>query len=93
MDYVFSDMREYLADLGKDEVLRYMKEFPNEPDYNLAAYGNMRIYYHEIREMYRKAGYAESTLKLMNDDKLWRNYRSNVGYLARMSMHIEHFYE
>lgn len=45
-----------LEELGEEEVLHYKKEFPYEIDYNLAQYGNMLIYYYDIRQMFIECG-------------------------------------
>ena len=63
------------------EVKRYKKEFPKEADYNIAQYGNMIIYYDDVRKMYDKAGYA--TVKKYSNDKLWETYKRQVGWVVR----------
>lgn len=70
-----------LQELGLNEVKRYMKEFPNEIDYNIAQYGNMIIYYYDVRQMYLNAGYK--TIESWNDQKIWETYKCQVGYVAR----------
>lgn len=73
-----------MCDTEKDsleEIQRYMQEFPREKDYNLAQYGNLLIYYGQIREMYKLAGYK--SIDRMNDSGLWETYRRQVGYVAR----------
>ena len=58
-----------------------MKEFPNEIDYNIAQYGNLLIYYTDVRDMYNTCGYK--SLNKMSDQKLWETYKRQVGYIAR----------
>lgn len=65
------------------EILNYMEKFPDEIDFNLAAYGNMLIYYDDVRDFMRECGYAESTINRMSNDQIWEAYRRNVGYVAR----------
>ena len=49
------------------EIERYMDEFPNEPDYNIAQYGNVLIYNHEIEQLYKDY----KSLKNASPNKLW----------------------
>ena len=67
-----------------EEIRRYMQEFPHECDYNLAAYGNLLIYYSQIRSLYKSCGYK--SIDRMNDSDLWETYRRQVGYVAREIM-------
>lgn len=78
---VLNDIYEDLQELGIEEVKRYKKAFPREIDYNLVQYGNMRIYYDDIRELYKKANIK--TMENASDDFLWRKYKEQVGYVAR----------
>lgn len=59
----------------------YIKEFPKEPDHNIAQYGNLLAYYDQIREFYRNCGYK--SMEKMSDDKIWQTYLRQVGYVAR----------
>ena len=88
-DYVYQDIADYLKELGKDEVKHYMDGFPHEVDYNLVQYGNMRIYYYEIRDLYDRAGYMHimdtnknGEYKFSNNE-LWDAYKRAVGHIAR----------
>lgn len=65
------------------EIRHYMEMFPNEIDFNLAQYGNMLIYYDDVRDFMRECGYAESTIRKMSNDQIWEAYKRNVGYVAR----------
>lgn len=53
-----------------------------ESDCNIAAYGNMLIYYDDVRNFYRKHGYK--TAERLSDRALWEIYRRQVGYVARL---------
>lgn len=75
-----------LLQLGKNEIAWYMQDNPNEPDYNIAQYGNMLIYYWEIRKMYIKAGYKSFCDNRISDNKMWEIYKRQVGYVARQIM-------
>ena len=72
--------------LELSEIAYYMQENPNEPDYNIAQYGNMLIYYWEIREMYIDAGYKSFEGNRISDNKMWEIYKRQVGYVARELM-------
>lgn len=76
----------HISDTKKEsmsEIRRYMREFPRQIDYNIAQYGNLLIYYYDVRQMYKKAGYAKSTIDKMSDAKIWQTYKRQVGYVAR----------
>ena len=83
---VLKDIEQQLMELMEtkeeslNEIKRYMKEFPREPDYNLVQYGNLLIYYDDVRTMYRKAGYK---VEHYSDNRLWEAYKHQVGYIAR----------
>lgn len=63
------------------EIRRYVREFPNEPDHNLAQYGNLLVYYSQVREFYRDCGYK--SMQNVSDNKIWATYLRQVGYVAR----------
>lgn len=66
------------------DVKHYMESFPNEIDYNIAQYGNLLIYYYDVKKMYRECGYK--SLDKMSDQKVWEIYKRQVGYVARQLM-------
>ena len=97
MNAIYSDIWEYIDDLGMSELIHYMNAFPNEPDYNLVNYGEMRIYYSEIRQMFINAGakqYGETYKRArgenaagdwkISDCEMWEFYRRDVGRVARI---------
>ena len=74
---IFEDMQE----LGNETIQHYKREFPHKGDYNIAEYGNLLIYYCDIRKLYEDAGY-KSILKWSNS-RIWETYKRQVGYIAR----------
>lgn len=78
---VLNDILDSLKDLGIEEVKRYYNEFKGQKDYNIVDYGNLLIYYDDIRELYINNGY-KSVLK-MSDAKLYETYKRQVGYIVR----------
>lgn len=72
-----------LENMEISEIRRYMKEFPNESDYSIADFGNMLVYYWEIRKMYINAGYKTFENNKISDSKMWKIYKRQVGYVAR----------
>ena len=86
LDNVLNQIENQLTYLELPEIARYMKDFPNEPDYNLAQYGNMLVYYWEIRKMYINAGYKSFMDNRISDNKMWEIYKRQVGYVARQIM-------
>lgn len=92
---VMRDIWSYLEDLGINEVKRYIAAFPRETDFNLVQYGNMRVYYSEIRDMYANAGYTDyhRTRKrtrnghktgdwYIPNDSVWNAYKADVRSAA-----------
>ncbi len=63
------------------ELQRYKKEFPHELDYNYVQYGNMLIYYEQVKDFYTACGYKR--IGRYSDDKIWDIYRKQVGYVMR----------
>lgn len=86
LNTVLNQIENQLTYLELPEIARYMKDFPNEPDYNLAQYGNMLVYYWEIRKMYINAGYKTFENNKISDSKMWEIYKRQVGYVARELM-------
>ena len=82
LNTVLNGIYEDLKEFGVDEVKRYKNEFKHEPDYNIAQYGNLLIYYYDVREMYKNAGYK--SMEKMGDGKIWEIYKKQVGYVARI---------
>ena len=80
LNNVLTSIYEDLKQFGIDEIKRYKAEFKNEPDYNIAQYGNLLIYYADIQELYKKAGYKTK----FTDAQLWNIYKRQVGYIARI---------
>ena len=75
---IYEDLQEF----GIDEIKHYYNEFKNEPDFNIAQYGNMLIYFYDIKEFYKNAGYK--SIEKMSDSKVWEIYKRQVGYVARI---------
>jgi hypothetical protein len=86
LNAVLNQIEDNLKYLELPEIARYMQDYPNEPDYNIAQYGNMLIYYWEIRKMYIKAGYKTFENNKISDSKMWEIYKRQVGYVARELM-------
>lgn len=79
---VLNEIYEDLQELGINEVKRYKKEFKHLTDYNIVEYGNVLIYYDDIKEMYKRHGYR--TMEKMSNNKVWETYKRQVGYVARV---------
>lgn len=82
LNAVLTEIFNDLVEMGENEVKRYRNAFPSETDYNIVQYGNLLIYYSDVREMYKRAGYK--SMDRMNDYEIWEIYKRQVGYLARM---------
>lgn len=67
-----------------DEINHYKKAFPKEPDFNLVQYGNMLIYYSDVRELFARCGYSAKHLARLSDSKIWEMYIYRVGFVVRV---------
>ena len=83
LNNVLNSIHESLEEMGVDEVKRYMNEFPNESDYNIVQYGNLLVYYHDVRKLYEACGYK---VENYSNEKLWNAYKRQVGYVARVAL-------
>lgn len=63
------------------QVRAYVNDFRNEPDCNIAQYGNVICCYPQLRDFYRSCGYKSTDR--MTDNRLWATYLHQVGYVAR----------
>lgn len=83
LNYVLNDILQYLVDMDAygqyNEVKRYFDNYRNEIDYNLYAYGNLRVWYSEIIELYK--GYK--SLRNASVQYLENIYKRQVGRVAR----------
>ena len=84
---VLNEIREDLLhihdteDESRKEIAHYKRGFPREVDFNLVQYGNLLIYYSDIRAMYARHGYK--SIDRMSDAQVWETYKRQVGYVAR----------
>ena len=81
LNALLTSIYEDLQELGNETIQHYKAEFPHKGDYNIVEYGNLLIYYHDIRKLYEDAGY-KSVLK-WSDERIWATYKRQVGYIAR----------
>lgn len=80
LNAVLNEIANDLEEMGMNEVRRYRENFPRETDYNIVQYGNLLIYYYDVREMYKRAGYK--TMDKWSDSRVWETYKRQVGYMA-----------
>lgn len=83
---VLNDIYNSLEGLGFDEVKHYYNNFKgqNISDYNIAQYGNLLIYYNDVRKLYVKNGYK--SIKKFSDTKIWEIYKGQVGFITRFML-------
>lgn len=96
---IYCDIREVFGNDYKKEVKRYYDNFKNELDYNIAQYGNLLIYYYQIREYFNKFGYTQFMKKYkqkskqndfkISDDKVWEYYKQLVREVANYILENE----
>ena len=70
---------ELLEEMPLEEIEHYYKEFRRIPGYNIVQYGSMRIYYDDIRDLYKDY----KSLQNASDYRLWDIYLGQVGYVVR----------
>ena len=80
LNIVLTGIYKQLKDFGVDEIKRYKKEFTKEKDFNLVQYGNLLIYYDQVRDFYKSCGFACAR---WSNDKLWEMYKRQVGHIVR----------
>ena len=86
LNNLLKDIESDLLDLGIDEVKHYYDTFKNTNaiDYNIAQYGSLLVYYHQVREFYKEHGYK--SIDKWSDERVWETYKRQVGYVARELM-------
>lgn len=81
LNNVLNTIEGQLLELGLEEVKHYYNAFRYESDYNIAQYGNLLIYYVDVKEMYSNCGYK--SIEKMSDEKVWETYKRQVGYVVK----------
>lgn len=66
-----------------EQIQHYYAEFPKEADYNIVQYGNLLVYYYDIREFYKNCGYSVKGVNRRSNAEIWDLYKRQVGYVAR----------
>ena len=85
LNEIFEEFKECMA---LEDIKRYKKEFRMLPDYNIAQYGNLLVYYYDIRKLFESCDYknVEKTNTkgnyVISDETLWNRYKSLVGIVA-----------
>ena len=84
LNIIYGDVVEFInshdsCEDGMKELNHYYKNFSGERDYNLFAYGNLRIYNEDIKDIYKDY----ESLKNYSVDKLIEIYKRQVGYIVR----------
>lgn len=79
LNILLNEIEKQVRELGLDEVKHYYDAFPECEDYNIAQYGNLLIYYNDIHELYKNAGYKTK----FSDSQVWEHYKKQVGYAVR----------
>ena len=77
---------EMIENVGLGDIKRYHDEFKYVSDYNIYQYGNLRIYYDDIRELYKD---YKSLIKV-NDNEIEKIYKRQVGFVARYILNNEY---
>ena len=63
------------------EIKSYYTFHRNEPNYNFAQYGCARVYYADVYNLYREAGYTSTDR--YTETRLQETYCRQVGYVIR----------
>lgn len=83
LNKLLSGIEEDLLELSLEELKRYYNDFKSEADFNLAQYGNLIVYYYDLRQFYIDCGYSANTINRMSDEELWNTYKRQVGFVTR----------
>lgn len=78
LNSVLNTIYDELNDLGVEEIKRYYNEFRHETDYNLYQYGNLRIYYDDIRDLYKEY----KSLKKASNEKIEKIYKQQIKFVV-----------
>lgn len=79
LNKVLNIIYDEVMEIGIDNVKRYYNEFKGFKDYNIFSYGNVRVYYDDIRELYKEY----KSLSNASDNKLENIYKRQIGYITR----------
>lgn len=77
---VLNDILDSLQEFGIENIRYYYNNFKDLTDYNIVQYGNLLIYYDDIKDMYKKNGYK--SIDKMSNEKVWNIYKRQVGYVS-----------
>lgn len=87
LNAILINIYEGLQELGIEDVKRYYNEFNNELDYNIVQYGNLLIYYDDIRELYKNNNYKYA--ETMTNEQIWQTYKMHVRKVVKIIMENE----
>ena len=59
-----------------------MREFRNEKDFNIVMYGNLLVYYTDVRAFYEECGYPK--VNELDNSELWELYGHDVGQVVKL---------
>lgn len=79
LNEVLNTIYNEVMEFGIDNIKMYYNDFKDYKDYNIFSYGNVRIYYDDIRELYKEY----KSLVNASDNKLESIYKRQVGYITR----------
>lgn len=94
LNEIYNDIKETFEEDYKREVTRYYNEFKNiTSDYNIAQYGNLLIYYYDVRKFLIDNGFTNFEKKYkqpskqneyrLSDTMVWNFYKRLVGIVVR----------
>ena len=93
LDGLLNDIHTQLLEMRdtKDESLNeighYVESFPKESDHNIVQYGNLLVYYDNVRSLYKNYGYK--IVDKWSNNKLWEIYKRQAGFVARYILQNE----
>lgn len=80
LNSVLSAIYDDLTEMGYEQIKQYVDAFPRETDFNIIQYGNLLVYYSQVRNLYTECGYKTSNY---TDYQLWDAYKRQCGYIVR----------
>lgn len=79
MDNVIKNMKTFIKEqMEENEILRYVKNFPEEVDYNIYQYGNLDTISWKLLSRLYKIGYFPDNISLQTLDELYSFFDNEI---------------
>lgn len=79
MNNVIKNMKTFIKEqMEENEILRYVKNFPEEVDYNIYQYGNLDTISWKLLSRLYKIGYFPDNISLQTLDELYSFFDNEI---------------